>query len=243
MPRALIDPEGSTRTSPDGGELAQLARVFGHDLREQLSLLSVYNQLLRHRTTAPLGPEAQRLLEQSGAAISRTQELVSDLIHFLRLAPPGEPEPPASTELALSQALGALATSIQELGAHVVSEPLPAVRVSADHVRQIFENLIDNALKFHGEASPSLLIGCRRQNGLGVFRVEDNGIGIEARHVDGVFRPLARLHGHRFPGTGMGLAVCRRIAGFYGGAMWLESVPGEGTKACFSLPLADLETP
>ena len=241
MPRALTDPERPARVSPEIGELQQLARVFGHDLREQLSLLSVYNQLLRHRASSTLGPDAERLLTLSAAAVARTQELVADLIHFLRLAPPDGPQAPASSQQALDEALRALASSIQSLGACVVSEPLPAVRVSGDHVRQIFEQLIDNALKFHGNAPPSLRVACRRQNELAVFRVEDNGMGIEARHVEGVFRPLARLHGHTFPGTGMGLAVCRRITRFYGGTTWIESVPGRSTTACFSLPLGELE--
>jgi light-regulated signal transduction histidine kinase (bacteriophytochrome) len=241
MPRVLTDSRPCVHASAAGADLEEVARAFGHDLREQLGLLSVYNDLMRHRAGVALGPEGERLLARSAVAVARSRELVADLTTFLRLVPAPPPLVPTSSDSALDGALRSLEPSIEARHARVVREPLPPVNVVVDHVQQIFERLIDNAIKFSGQEPPAIRISCRRRDGLAEFQVSDNGLGVDPRYAENAFRPLARLHGHTYPGTGMGLTFCRRITGFYGGSIWLESSAGAGARVHFSLPLPGSE--
>lgn len=241
MPRVLTDPIPCVHAASADADLEELARAFGHDLREQLGLLSVYNDLMRHRAGVAAGSEAEHLLARSAVAVAHARALVADLTAYLRLVPAPRPLVPTSSDGALDRALHALAPAIEAQRVRVVREPLPPVSVADDHVRQIFERLLDNSIKFRGQEPPRIRISWRRRNGLAEFQVSDNGLGVDAKYAENAFRPLARLHGHTYPGTGMGLTFCRRIAGFYGGSIWLESFQGAGARVHFSLPLPGSE--
>jgi light-regulated signal transduction histidine kinase (bacteriophytochrome) len=237
----LTDEAPCVHAASGSGEIEDLARAFGHDLREQLGLLSVYQDLIRHRAGESLGADAERLMARSADAVNRIRALVADLTAFLRLAPAPAPLVPTCTETALDAALRALAPVLDAQQAQVLREPLPPVNVAASHVQQIFERLLDNAVKFRSQARPRIRISGRHSGGLALFQVSDNGLGMDPRYADSAFRPLSRLHGHAYPGTGMGLTFCRRIVQFYGGSIRLESPAGGGTRVYFSLPLPGSE--
>lgn len=240
LPRTLPQQAPSPRATPSESEsLHDVARWFGHDLREQLSLLSLHTQLLRHRCTAQLNDEALRLLDQMGAAVSRTERLSSDLIAYLgvREAPAG-PAVRVCSELALKEALGELASVIESSGSVVTHGSLPDVQADPSHLKEIFSRLIDNAIKFRRPETPRVTVKGTLVGHRTMFRVTDNGIGIDPRYAPQVFQPLKRLNGHAYAGTGMGLAFCRAILGQYGCSISVDSRPGEGATFSFELPAA-----
>jgi light-regulated signal transduction histidine kinase (bacteriophytochrome) len=226
-------------TSSKTDSLHDVARCFGHDLREQLSLISLHSQLLRHRCAAQLSEDALSLLEQMGAAVSRTERLSADLIAYLgmREASAG-PAVRVCSELALKEALGELASVIESTGTVVTHGSLPDVQADPSHLKEIFTRLLDNAIKFHGQDSPRVAVNGTLVGHRAMFRVTDNGIGIDPRYAPQVFQPLKRLHGHAYAGTGMGLAFCRAILGQYGCPISVDSRPGQGATFAFELPAA-----
>ena len=216
-----------------------MARCFGHDLREQLSLISLHSQLVRHRCAAQLGDEALRLLDQMGAAVSRTERLSSDLIAYLAMREAARgPELRICSELALKEALGELSSVIESTGAVVTHGSLPDVQADPSHLKDIFTRLMDNAIKFRGPEAPRVTVKGTLAGQRVRFRITDNGIGIDPRYAMQVFQPLKRLHGHAYAGTGMGLAFCRAILGQYGSSITVESRLGEGATFTFDLPAA-----
>ena len=236
MPRTLHETPSTNRPSPG---LPDVARAFGHDLREQLGLLSVYTQLIRRRAPGGLGPEADRLLEQSTVAIGQVERLVRDLIAYLRIVP-GAPLHAAAAggDEALRLAVEGLAPAIEKTAAVILHQPLPTVAADPSHLEEILRRLLDNALKFRSDAPPRIHVAASRQGRMAAFRIQDNGIGIDPRHVQQIFLPLKRLHGFSYEGTGMGLVFCQALVGLYGGSINVESVPGKGSAFTFTLPLA-----
>jgi light-regulated signal transduction histidine kinase (bacteriophytochrome) len=144
---------------------------------------------------------------------------------------------PAAAEAALAQALHALAAPMAATGAEVTHDPLPTVRADESQLVQLFQNLLGNALKFRTDAPPRVQVAADERDGQWVFSVRDNGIGIAPEYTDRIFRLFQRLHSReQYPGTGMGLAVCKRIVERHGGRIWVESQPGHGSTFYFSLP-------
>ena len=240
MPRTLPQQAPTPYVTPsESDSLRDVARCFGHDLREQLSLISLHSQLLRHRCSTQLSEEALRLLDQMGAAVSRTERLSADLIAYLgmREAASG-PSVRVCSELALKEALGELASVIESSGAVVTHSSLPDVQADPSHLKEIFTRLLDNAIKFRGPENPHVAVKGTLVGHRAMFCVTDNGIGIDPRFAPQVFQPLKRLHGHAYAGTGMGLAFCRVILGQYGCPISVDSRPGQGATFAFELPAA-----
>jgi light-regulated signal transduction histidine kinase (bacteriophytochrome) len=218
-------------------DLEQFAYVASHDLQEPLRAVGGYVKLLEHRFSDKLDAKARGYIAGAFDGATRMERLIGDLLAFSRVATRGDAFLPADLEDALGQALRNLEAGIDSARATVVHDRLPSLSVDAGQVRQLFQNLIGNALKFHGEQPPKIHIGAQRQEGRWVFSVRDNGIGIEPQYYERIFQIFQRLHTRKdYPGTGIGLAICKKIVERHGGTIWVESQPGQGATFYFSIP-------
>jgi light-regulated signal transduction histidine kinase (bacteriophytochrome) len=166
------------------------------------------------------------------------QTLISDLLQLSRVGTRAQDSRPVDSARSLEAALRSLQHSIDASGAKiVVKHPLPTVLADESQLAQLFQNLIGNAIKFHGEAQPRVQIDAVSENGKWMFSVHDNGIGIKAEYFDRIFRVFQRLHDREaYEGTGIGLAIAKKIVERHGGRIWVESEPGKGTSFNFTLP-------
>jgi chemotaxis family two-component system sensor kinase Cph1 len=166
------------------------------------------------------------------------RRLITDLLAYSRLASEGGSEAVSvNSDQALRSAELNLQERIRETGAVISHDPLPDVAANSTLLVQLFQNLLENAMKFRGEEAPRIHVSAERQNQDWVFCVSDNGIGIAQEHLDQIFRIFKRLHGDEFEGTGIGLAICKKIVERHGGRMWVESELGKGARFCFALPV------
>lgn len=218
-------------------ELEQFAYVASHDLQEPLRMVASFTQLLAKRYQGRLDQDADEFIGFAVDGANRMQVLINDLLAFSRVGTRGKPFAPTDCEAVLNHALANLTTTIQETGALVTHAPLP--RVMADEVQlgQLFQNLLANALKFRGQDPLRVHISAQRQGDEWIFSFQDNGIGIATEHQDRIFTIFQRLHRREeFPGTGLGLALCKKIVGRHGGRIWVESAVGRGSTFYFSIP-------
>jgi PAS domain S-box-containing protein len=228
--------EGLKRSNRD---LEQFAYVASHDLQEPLRAVGGYVKLLEHRFPDRLDAKARTYIAGAFDGATRMERLISDLLDFSRVATQGDAFLPADLEEALGQALRNLEAGVQSTLAAVSHDPLPTLSVDAGQIRQLFQNLIGNALKFQGEQPPTIHVGAQRQDGRWVFSVRDNGIGIEPQYYEKIFQVFQRLHTRQaYSGTGIGLAICKKIVERHGGTIWVESQPGQGSTFYFSIPEA-----
>jgi PAS domain S-box-containing protein len=218
-------------------ELEQFAYVASHDLQEPLRMVASYTQLLSRRYKDKLDDDANEFIHFAVDGATRMQALIIDLLALSRIGTHGKPLEPCESELALSRALANLRLAIEESGAVVTHDVMPNVVADISQLTQLFQNLIANALKFRGEAPPKVHIGVERKIRDWEFSIRDNGIGIAPEHFERIFVIFQRLHGKQeYPGTGIGLAVCKKIAERHGGHIRVESKLGEGTVFYFTFP-------
>ena len=218
-------------------ELQQFAYVASHDLQEPLRMVSSYLQLLHQRYAGRLGVDADEFIAFAVDGAKRMQALIDDLLAYSRVGTRGTPFQRVDCALVLDRVLADLKVAVQEGGATIYREPLPAVWGDEVQLGQLFQNLIANALKFRSQRCPEVRVGVNRQNEHWLFRVEDNGVGIEPEYWERIFLIFQRLHTREeYPGTGVGLAICKRIVERHGGQIWLESKPDEGTTFYFTVP-------
>jgi PAS domain S-box-containing protein len=225
-------------------ELEQFAYVASHDLQEPLRMVSSFTQLLAQRYEDKLDQDAREFIGYAVDGANRMQRLIQDLLLYSRIATRGRPPEPIDAHDALGEAVSNLQVAIQETLALVTNDELPTVQGDHTQIVQLFQNLVGNAIKFHkpGEAPRVHVTAARnaKQPGCWIFRIADNGIGIDPRHFERLFVIFQRLHGKReYPGTGIGLALCKRIVERHGGKIWLESEAGVGTTFFFTLPSAN----
>ncbi len=217
-------------------ELERFASVASHDLQEPLRMVASYTQLLAQRYGDRLDQDAHEFISFAVGGATRMQRLIQDLLAYSRVTTRGAGLAPTDSLVALDAALTNLRVAIQETGAVVTHEDLPTVWADVTQLTQVFQNLVGNALKFHGEAAPRVHVTATPQDGGWVLAVTDNGIGIDPQYFDRIFVIFQRLHpGHRYPGTGIGLALCQRIVERHGGRLWVESTPGQGSSFYFTL--------
>jgi light-regulated signal transduction histidine kinase (bacteriophytochrome) len=170
------------------------------------------------------------------------QRLINDLLQYSRVGTKGREPVPTQSETVLERALANLRIAIDDNKATVTHDPLPMVLADDRQLEQLFQNLVGNAIKFHGNEPPRVHIRAERSNGCWMFAVKDNGIGIEPQYFDRIFQVFQRLHTMKeYAGTGIGLAVCKKIVERHGGRIWVESEPGKGTSFQFTLPAAGKE--
>jgi PAS domain S-box-containing protein len=224
-------------------ELEQFAYVASHDLQEPLRMVSSYTQLLAQKYEGQLDDKAKKYIAYAVDGAIRMQRLINDLLTYSRISTQGKPSELIDSHSVLGEALRNLAATIEENRAVITNEDLPTVRADESQLMLVFQNIIANAIKFRGEEIPRVHISVNQQGRDWVFSVKDNGIGIDPRYSERLFVIFQRLHTkEEYPGTGIGLAVCKRIVERHGGRIWFESELGKGTTFFFTIPKQERKT-
>ena len=220
-------------------ELEQFAYVISHDLQEPLRMISSYTQLLAKRYGKKLDDDADEFIGYTVDGAKRMQMLLHDLLEYSRVGTRGKPFTPVNCEHVVKQAMANLKIAIEECNASVNYDTLPTVMGDEGQLVQLFQNLIGNAIKFRREEAPQVHISAQRRNNIITFTVKDNGIGIDSQHSQSIFEIFRRLHTREeYPGTGMGLAICKKIVERHGGHISVQSQPGQGSIFYFSIDMA-----
>jgi PAS domain S-box-containing protein len=233
----LADSERQLRQS--NADLTHFAYAVSHDLREPLRTMSACSQLLSLKHGALLDENARQLLNYISDGAARMDALLRDLLVYTQASQQSGPPPRADAGTILQEVVRSLSASIVESQAEVISTTLPSVGAHPIHLTQIFQNLLANALRYRNpSAPPRIHIASVFAEGHHQFQVADNGIGIDPDKSDYVFGMFKRLHSRELSGSGLGLALCKRIVESYSGRIWVESVPGQGSTFYFTLPPA-----
>jgi PAS domain S-box-containing protein len=220
----------------ENAELEQFASSVSHDLEEPLRAIAGCAQLLQRRYGGQLDARADEIVRNLVAGAERMRTQIHDVRALARVDAPGHEFAEVASENALAGALQNLSAAIEESAASISHDPLPAVRGDAGQLTLLFQNLIGNALKYRGEQPPEIHVSIQDEAGSVTFAVRDNGIGIEPEYFERIFAPFQRLHTRsEVPGTGMGLAICKKIVARHGGRIWVESAPGAGSTFRFTL--------
>lgn len=221
-------------------DLEQFAYVASHDLQEPLRMVASFTQLLAKRYRGTLDADADEFIGYAVDGVRRMQNLINDLLDYSRVGIRGKEFVPTNSEAVLQAALTNLKLALEETNALVTHDPLPTVRADGMQLCQLFQNLIGNALKFQGPAPPRIHVSAQAADYECRFSVRENGIGIDPQHAERIFVIFQRLHGAaEYPGTGIGLAISKKIAERHGGRMWVESEPGKGATFFFTLPITE----
>ncbi|HZD43191.1 MAG TPA: ATP-binding protein, partial [Methanomicrobiales archaeon] len=228
------------RLKQSNEDLERFAYVSSHDLQEPLRTMITFTQLLERRYKDNLGPEADDYIQFIVSGGKRMQALINDLLEYSRVNTRGSDLRPTDPSAVIEDALSLLQSKIKENAATITYDDLPFVMADSLQLQQIFQNLIGNAIKFRRpHVSPQIHISAKERNGRVEFSVADNGIGIESEYKEKIFVIFQRLHGpDAYEGTGIGLAIVKRIIDRHGGRIWVESEPGKGSTFHFTLPAA-----
>jgi len=218
-------------------ELEQFAYVASHDLQEPLRVVASYMQIIEDRYKGQLDADAGEFIDFAVDGAKRMKELIEGLLAYSRVGSRGKKFEPTPCDELVKCTIANLKVAIEEQGAEITCDPLPTVEADRIQLAQLFQNLFANALKFHGEAPSKIHISATQSDGYWTFSVKDNGIGIDPNYFDRIFVIFQRLHTRvKYPGTGIGLAVCKKIVEHHGGKIWVESNPGQGTTFHFTIP-------
>ena len=200
-------------------------------------MVSSYTQLLARRYQDQLDGDAREFVGYAVEGATRMQALIGDLLAYSRVQSHEQAFTPVDLNKALDVASKNLAHPIQESGATIRHDTLPTVQADPVQMQQVFQNLISNAVKFRGDRPPEVSVSARKEENEWIVSVSDNGIGLDPSYQERIFVIFQRLHNRsRYPGTGIGLAICKRIVERHGGRIWVESAPGRGSTFFFSIP-------
>jgi hypothetical protein len=218
-------------------ELQQFAYVASHDLQEPLRAVASFTKLLAERYRGRLDRDADDFIDFAVDGAKRAQRLIADLLAYSRVGTRGAAFAPTDCEAVLDNALANLAAALEETRGQVTHEPVPMIDADEVQIGQLLQNLIGNALKFHGSEPPRVHVSARQITGAWQFSVSDNGIGIAPEYAETIFEVFQRLHtSAEYPGTGIGLAIAKKIVGRHEGRIWVESQPGKGATFFFTIP-------
>jgi PAS domain S-box-containing protein len=218
-------------------ELEQFAYVASHDLQEPLRMVASYTQLLGRRYGDRLEGDAKEFMAFIVDGAARMKQLIEDLLAYSRVGTRGKEFRPVKLDAVVERARINLRAALEESGAQLDCDPLPEVEGDELQLTQLMQNLIGNAIKFRGKATPRVEVSCFEKENEFVIAVQDNGIGIEAQYFERIFMVFQRLHDKgQYPGTGIGLAICKKVVDRHGGRMWVESSTGGGSRFLFTLP-------
>ncbi|MHA2370047.1 MAG: sensor histidine kinase [Candidatus Hodarchaeales archaeon] len=219
-------------------DLEDFAYIASHDLKAPLRTIGSYIHLLERRYKSELDEEAQEFIKFAQNGVKRMQNLINDLLSYSRVGTHGKEFTPTDFQPVIERVLFNLQKSVEETGAVITHTAMPTIAADKQQMIQLFQNLISNAIKFCKGQSPIIKVSARLQSQEWVFAVSDNGIGIESQYQDRIFQMFQRLHSKKdFPGTGIGLAICKRIVERHKGHIWVESEPGEGSTFYFAIPV------
>ena len=218
-------------------QLEQFAYIASHDLQEPLRMVASYLGLLEKRYQDSLDADAREFIGYAIDGAQRMKQMIDDLLAYSRVATSGQPFEVTDCEQLLAQALSNLKIAIKEADALITHDPLPSLMADGTQLVSVFQNLIGNALKFRADRQPQIHISAEQRAGEWVFSVRDNGIGIEPEYAERIFVIFSRLHTQaEYPGTGIGLVICRKVLERHGGRIWIESQLGEGATFFFTIP-------
>ncbi len=238
---SVYDITGRKRTEEElrrsNAELEQFTYIASHDLQEPLRMISIFTQLLARRYKGKLDRSADEFIGYVVDGAIRMQQMLEDLLTYSRIGTHAKPFEQVNCEDVFNQAVANLGVDIEENKATVTHDPLPAIMADASQMVQLFQNLISNAIKFRREEAPRVHVSAERKKNEWVFSVRDNGIGISPDFMGRLFQIFQREHAvSEYPGTGVGLAICRRIVEHHGGRIWAESQLGRGSTFYFTIP-------
>ncbi len=221
-------------------ELEQFAYVASHDLQEPLRTVTSYLSLFEKRYGDQLSDEGREYIQYAVEGGLRARALIRDLLDYSRVGSRGKSMQPTDMEGVMSTVCDSLKAQIEDEGGAVTHDDLPTIMADDNQMVALLQNLVSNGIKFHGDKRPAVHVSCRPNGGDWCFSVSDNGIGIDPRHKGQVFQLFKRLHGaDQYPGTGIGLAIAKKIVERHGGRIWLESEAGRGTTFFFTIPKGD----
>jgi light-regulated signal transduction histidine kinase (bacteriophytochrome) len=221
-------------------ELERFAYVISHDLQEPLRMVSSFTQLLGDRYRGQIDEKADKYIEYAVGGAKRMQQLINDLLAYSRVVSKGQSFASTPLDEVLDAVLVDLGILIRETGAAIHRDPLPVVLADRSQIRQVLQNLLANAIHYRREeVPPEIVVTAERQDGEWRIAVRDNGVGIDPRFHDRIFAIFQRLDRKRTQGTGIGLALCKRIVEHHNGRIWLDSAPGAGSTFYFTLPAAE----
>jgi PAS domain S-box-containing protein len=218
-------------------DLEQFAYVASHDLQEPLRMIANYTQLLAKRYRGQLDADADEFIAYVVGGVERMHQLITDLLTYSRVGTRGKPFTSVDCEVLLTEALTDLKVAVEQSGAVISHDPLPVIVGDALQLRLLFQNLLTNAIKFRGTEPPRVHLVAQRAGADWLFTVRDNGIGIAAEHAQRIFLIFQRLHTTaEYSGTGIGLAIAKKIVERHGGRIWVDSAPGRGAAFSFTIP-------
>jgi PAS domain S-box-containing protein len=221
-------------------DLGQFAYVASHDLSEPLRMVSSYVQLLERRYSDQLDPDAHEFIDFAVDGVNRMQRLIDDLLAYSRVGTSEYRLEPVDLAALVDDTLGGMRATVGESGAIVTKDGLPTVVGDPGQLRQLFQNLIANGIKFVEDGPPRIHVSAQRDGREWHFAVADNGIGIDPNHAERIFAVFKRLHGREaYPGSGIGLSICKRIVERHHGRIWVEQNEGGGSRFCFTIPVSE----
>jgi light-regulated signal transduction histidine kinase (bacteriophytochrome) len=226
-----------TEEARHANELTQFAHAASHDMREPLRMVASYTQLLSRRCAGQLDDDGREFMQYILDGVQTMERLLEDLLTYsLQLRPLDKPPSAVDSDAVARGVLLKLEKQIRESDAEITYDALPIVQCDFTHLSQVFQQLITNSIRFRSAEPPRIHISATQHEDEAGFSFTDNGLGIEPRFHQEVFRAFKRLHGREYQGTGVGLAICKRIIEQYGGRIWVESEQGRGSVFHFTLP-------
>lgn len=230
--------QGQDELARSNRDLEQFAYVASHDLQEPLRMVATYTQLLAERYKGKLDADADKYIRYAVDGALRMQVLVRDLLAFSRFGRQDTELAAIDCNRVMETVLQNLDAAIKDSGAQVQYQPLPTVTADGSQLVQVLQNLIANAMKFHDKEPPVIQVSCERKGREWIFAVADNGIGIAPEHAEAIFVIFKRLHTRtEYPGSGIGLSICKKIVEHHGGRIWVESAYSHGCTFYFALPV------